>query len=93
MKSVVFFVLCVAIAFSTEDIFAEIRKTDFGATLTQTIELQLKTSDNIASVIKMVERVKKGLRAERDGASAAEISTPPCLFSSRVMGRGALSKT
>merc|ERR1719420_346083 len=70
MKSVVFFVLCVAIAFSTEDIFAEIRKSEFGSTLTQTIELQLKTNDNIGQVIGMVERVKKSLRNERDQASA-----------------------
>jgi hypothetical protein len=71
MKSIVFFALVLAVAFSTEDVFAEIRKSDFGSTLTQTIELQLKTSDNIVQVTKMVEKVKKGLRKERDEASAA----------------------
>jgi hypothetical protein len=70
MKSIVFFALVFAVAFSTEDVFAEIRKSDFGSTLTQTIELQLKTTDNIAQVTKMVEKVKAGLRKERDAASA-----------------------
>jgi hypothetical protein len=44
---------------STTDLFAEIRETDFGATLTQTIELQLKSKDNVGEVIAMIKEVRK----------------------------------
>ena len=59
MKTLSVFVLCLAVALSTTDLFAEIRETDFGATLTQTIELQLKSKDNVGEVIAMIKEVRK----------------------------------
>jgi len=61
MKTLSLFVLVIVAVFATEDIFAEIRSSEFGATLTQTIELQLGSSSNINKVIKMVEKVKSSL--------------------------------
>merc|ERR1712203_356678 len=70
MKTLTVFVLCIVAAYSATDLFAEIKTTDFGKTLTNTIELQLKSKDNIAHVISMVKEVRKGLRAEAEAAKA-----------------------
>merc|ERR1712190_131582 len=70
MKTLTVFVLCIVAAYSATDLFAEIKQTDFGKTLTNTIELQLKSKDNIAHVISMVKEVRKGLRAEAEAAKA-----------------------
>jgi hypothetical protein len=67
MKTLTVFVLLVVAAYSATDLFAEIKTTDFGKTLTNTFELQLKSKDNIAHVISMVKDVRKGLRAELQG--------------------------
>merc|ERR1711981_1527490 len=70
MKTLTVFVLCIVAAYSATDLFAEIKTTDFGKTLTNTIELQLKSKDNIAHVISMVKEVRKGLRNEAEQAAA-----------------------
>merc|ERR1712110_325483 len=70
MKTLTVFVLCIMAAYSATDLFAEIKTTDFGKTLTNTIELQLKSKDNIAHVISMVKEVRKGLRNEAEAAAA-----------------------
>merc|ERR1712110_388757 len=70
MKTLTVFVLCIMAAWSAQDLFAEIKTTDFGKTLTNTIELQLKSKDNIAHVIAMVKEVRKGLRNEAEAAAA-----------------------
>jgi len=70
MKTLTVFVLCIVAAYSATDLFAEIKSTDFGKTLTNTIELQLKSKDNIAHVISMVKEVRKGLRNEAEAAAA-----------------------
>merc|ERR1712151_776487 len=70
MKTLTVFVLCMVAAYSATDLFAEIKSTDFGKTLTNTIELQLKSKDNIAHVISMVKEVRKGLRNEAEAAAA-----------------------
>merc|ERR1712110_252737 len=70
MKTLTVFVLCIMAAYSAQDLFAEIKTTDFGKTLTNTIELQLKSKDNIAHVIAMVKEVRKGLRNEAEAAAA-----------------------
>jgi hypothetical protein len=59
MKTLSVFILCLVAVWSTTDLFAEIRETDFGATLTQTIELQLKSKDNVGEVIAMIKEVRK----------------------------------
>merc|ERR1711907_29424 len=69
MKTLTVFVLCIVAAYSATDLFAEIKTTDFGKTLTNTIELQLKSKDNIAHVISMVKEVRKGLRNEAQAAA------------------------
>jgi hypothetical protein len=66
MKTLTVFVLCIVAAYSATDLFAEIKTTDFGKTLTNTIELQLKSKDNIGQVIAMVKEVRKGLRNEAE---------------------------
>jgi chromosome segregation ATPase len=70
MKTLTVFVLCIVAAYSATDLFAEIKTTDFGKTLTNTIELQLKSKDNIAHVVSMVKEVRKGLRNEAEAAAA-----------------------
>jgi len=70
MKTLTVFVLCIVAAYSATDLFAEIKSTDFGKTLSQTIELQLKSKDNIAQVISMVKEVRSGLRNELEGITA-----------------------
>merc|ERR1712184_163610 len=70
MKTLTVFVLCIMAAYSATDLFAEIKTTDFGKTLTNTIELQLKSKDNIAQVISMVKEVRKGLRNEAEQVAA-----------------------
>merc|ERR1712190_236316 len=70
MKTLTVFVLCIVAAHGATDLFAEIKSTDFGKTLTNTIELQLKSKDNIAHVISMVKEVRKGLRNEAEAAAA-----------------------
>ena len=69
MKTLTVFVLCIVAAYAATDLFAEIKTTDFGKTLTNTIELQLKSKDNIAHVISMIKEVRKGLRNEAQAAS------------------------
>jgi len=70
MKTLTVFVLCIVAAYSATDLFAEIRTTDFGKTLTNTIELQLQSKDNIAHCISMIKDVRKGLRNELEGIAA-----------------------
>jgi len=70
MKTIAVFVLCIVAAYSATDLFAEIKTSEFGKTLTNTIELQLKSKDNVAHVVSMVKEVRKGLRTEAEGAKA-----------------------
>jgi hypothetical protein len=70
MKTLTVFVLCIVAAYSATDLFAEIKSTEFGKTLTNTIELQLKSKDNIAHVISMIKEVRKGLRDEAEQSAA-----------------------
>ena len=79
MKTLTVFILCLAVCMSTTDLFAEIRESDFGATLTQTIELQLKSKDNVGEVIAMVKEERKQLRNEQEeNASAYKVVADAC---------------
>jgi hypothetical protein len=70
MKTIAVFVLCIVAAYSATDLFAEIKTSEFGKTLTNTIELQLKSKDNVAHVVSMIKEVRKGLRTEAETAHA-----------------------
>jgi len=88
MKTLTVFVLCIVAAYSATDLFAEIKSTDFGKTLTNTIELQLKSKDNIAHVISMVKEVRKGLRNEAEAAAADyEVVADACRAEMDAMDR------
>merc|ERR1712113_747051 len=88
MKTLTVFVLCIVAAYSATDLFAEIKTTDFGKTLTNTIELQLKSKDNVGQVISMVKEVRKGLRAEAEAAAADyEVVADACRAEMDAMDR------
>merc|ERR1711907_837268 len=88
MKTLTVFVLCIMAAYSATDLFAEIKTTDFGKTLTNTIELQLKSKDQVAHVVSMVKEVRKGLRAEAEAAAADyEVVADACRAEMDAMDR------
>lgn len=57
MRTTAIILVLVAVAFATEDIFAELKQTDFGATLTQTIllELENESKDNVGHVVEILK--------------------------------------
>lgn len=73
MKSLTIFVLVLACTYATEDIFAELKESDFGKTLAKTIEVELasNTGDNVDHVVGMLKDVRSGLRDDQQRASDA----------------------
>jgi len=63
MKTIAVFLIALVCINATEDPFAELKESEFGSTLAETIEIQLTTSDNIDHVVSMVREVRSDLRA------------------------------
>ena len=67
MKTSAVFIVLLACTFAAEDIFAELKDSDFGKTLVATIEVELKsqTKDNVEHVVNMLKDVRKGFREQQ----------------------------